>query len=81
MPQLQPDTQLSAYTPRITRPSPSSHLRVSMAKQGSKRNVASQLFPPEKQIQTLALYYEKPTRKPDHHSLDDHHLNNLRSLY
>ena len=57
MPQLQPDTQLSAYTSKIRRPSPSSHLRVSMAKQGAKRNVAFQLFPPEKQIQTLALDY------------------------
>jgi hypothetical protein len=81
MPQLQLDTQLSAYTSKIRRPSPSSHLRVSMAKQGSKRNVASQLFPPEKQIQTLALYYEKPTRKPDQHFLDDHHLNNVHSPY
>ncbi|WP_229040626.1 MULTISPECIES: hypothetical protein [Streptococcus] len=81
MPQLQPDTQLSAYTSKIRRPSPSSHLRVSVVEQESKRNAASQLFPPEKQIQTLALYYEKPTRKPDHHSLDDHHLNNVHSLY
>ncbi len=57
MPQLQPDTQLSAYTSKIRRPSPSSHLRVSVVEQESKRNAASQLFPPEKQIQTLALYY------------------------
>ena len=57
MPQLQPDTQLSAYTSMITRPSPSSHLRVSVVEQESKRNVAFQLFPPEKQSQTLALDY------------------------
>ena len=57
MPQLQPDTQLSAYTSKIRRPKSSSHLRVSVAKQGSKRNVAFQLFPPEKLSQTLTLYY------------------------
>ena len=33
MPQLQPDTQLSAYTSKIRRPIPSSHLRVSVAEQ------------------------------------------------
>jgi len=36
MPQLQPDTQLSAYTSKIRRPSPSSHLRVQWQSKSQK---------------------------------------------